>query len=117
MHARRKEIKMILTDIEKIKQNQFHSFAEFAKDKLPMPGDKKHLNDVLNREILLLDFRVTESKKRQDGKCLQIQFLMDDQVCVLFTGSAVLLDQVKSAHDKLPFRGTIVKIDKYYSLS
>ena len=117
MHARRKEIKMILTDIEKIKQNQFHSFAEFAKDKLPMPGDKKHLNDVLNREILLLDFRVTESKKRQDGKCLQIQFLMDDQVCVLFTGSAILLDQVKSARDKLPFRGTIVKIDKYYSLS
>jgi hypothetical protein len=108
---------MILTDIEKIKQNQFHSFADFSKDKLPMPGDKKHLNEVLNREILILDFRITDSKKRQDGKCLQIQFLLDNQVYVMFTGSAVLIDQINSARDKLPFRSTIVKIDRYYSLT
>ena len=37
---------MILTDIQKIKDQQFHSFAEFARDKLPMPGDKKHLNEI-----------------------------------------------------------------------
>lgn len=108
---------MILTDIQKIKDQQFHSFAEFARDKLPMPGDKKHLNEILNREILVLDFRITDSKKRQDGKCLQLQFLMDDNVYVAFTGSGVLINQMQNAREKLPFRATVVKIDKYYSFS
>mgnify|MGYP003305101135 FL=1 len=108
---------MILTDIQKIKDQQFHTFSEFARDKLPMPGDKKHLNEILNREILVLDFRITDSKKRQDGKCLQLQFLMDDNVYVAFTGSGVLINQMQNAREKLPFRATVVKIDKYYSFS
>ena len=50
---------------------------------------------------------------------MQFQFKLDNQVCVAFTGSAVLMDQMQSAreNDKIPFVGTIVKIDKYYSFS
>ncbi len=108
---------MILSDILKINSDKCHSFSEFAHDKLPMPGDKKRLDEILNREVLIVDFRITNSKKRPDGKCLQIQFLMDDRVYVLFTGSGVLIDQMQSSRDKIPFRGTFVKIDRYYSLS
>ena len=108
---------MILSDILKINSSQCHTFAEFARDKLPMPGDKKRLDEILNKEILVVDFRITNSKKRPDGKCLQIQFVMDNQVCVLFTGSAVLIDQLQGAREKIPFRGTVVKIDRYYSFS
>jgi len=108
---------MNLADISKIDSTQCHTFADFARDKLPMPGDKKRLDEILNKEILVVDFRITDSKKRPDGKCLQIQFLMDGAVYVVFTGSVVLIDQMQSARDKLPFRGTVVKIDKYYSLS
>lgn len=108
---------MILADIVKIDSNQCHTFADFARDKLPMPGDKKRLDEILNKEILVVDFRVTNSKKRPEGKCLQIQFVLNGQVCVAFTGSVVLIDQIQSARDKMPFRGTVVKIDRYYSLS
>ena len=107
---------MILADISKINSEQCHAFSEFAHDKLPMPGDKKRLDEILNREILVVDFRITNSKKRPDGKCLQIQFVMQDKVYVVFTGSGVLIDQMQSSRDKLPFRGTVVKIDRYYSL-
>ena len=91
-------------------------FSAFAKEQLPMPGDKKFLNEVLNREILVTDFRIKESKRRQGTKCLQLQFLLDDKVCVTFTGSSVLIDQVNTAYEKgvIPFQTTIVKVDKYF---
>lgn len=108
---------MIITDIQKIQADTCPSFAEFAKDKLPMPGDKKRLGDILNREIIVTDFRITNSKKREGDKCLQIQFLMDSNVYVLFTGSAVLIDQIQTVQDKIPFKTVIVKVDKYFSFS
>ncbi len=108
---------MILSDIAKINAGQCQKFAEFARDKLPMPGDKKRLDEILNKEILIVDFRITNSKKRQDAKCLQIQFVMDGNVYVVFTGSGVLIDQMQGAREKMPFLGTVVKIDRYYSLS
>ncbi len=108
---------MILADITKIDVGQCHTFADFARDKLPMPGEKKRLDEILNKEILIVDYRITKSKKRQDGKCLQLQFVMNGQVCVLFTGSAVLIDQMQSVNEKIPFRTTVVKIDRYYSFS
>ena len=82
-----------------------------------MIGDKKHLDEILNTEICITDFRIMESKHRQNSQCLQIQFIMNGIVYVAFTGSSVLIDQVQSFSDKIPFRTTVVKIDKYYSLS
>ena len=75
------------------------------------------MNDLLNREITITDYRITSSKKRNGTDCLQFQFLMDDKPCVAFTGSSVLIDQIQAAKGNIPFRATIVKIDKYYSFS
>ncbi len=108
---------MTLEEIKKINKENCPKFSVFAKDKLPMPGDKKFMNDILNKEILVTDYRVTNSKKRNGTDCLQLQFVMDGKVCVVFTGSTVLLDQIQAARESIPFSGTIVKIDKYYSLS
>lgn len=108
---------MKISDIQNIQQDKCVRFSEFATAKLPMPGIKKHLEQVLNKEIMVVDFRVTESKHRQNSKCLQIQFVMDNEICVVFTGSAVLLDQIQFSQDKMPFLTTITKIDKYYTLS
>ena len=68
---------------------------------------------------MVTDFKITKSKRKEGTECLQIQFVIDNNVCVAFTGSVVLIDQVKSAKDKkcMPFRGVIVKRDKYYSFS
>lgn len=108
---------MTLDEIKSLDVNQCNKFANFAKDKLPMPGKKKRLDEILNREIVVTDFRITKSKRKEGTDCLQIQFMLDDDVWVVFTGSAVLIDQIQSARDNMPFRGTLVKIDKYYSFS
>ncbi len=108
---------MTIDDIKKLDKSNCPKFAVFARDKLPMPGDKKFMNDILNREITVTDFRITGSKKRNGTDCLQMQFLLGDSICVVFTGSSVLIDQIQSVKDNIPFTATIVKIDKYYSFS
>ena len=108
---------MTIDEINKLQKENCEKFSAFAKNKLPMPGNKKYLDQILNREIFIVDFRVMESKHRENSKCLQIQFLLDNEVCIAFTGSVVLLDQITSSKDKLPFVATLTKIDKYYTLS
>lgn len=108
---------MTLDEIRVLDVGKCDKFANFAKDKLPMPGKKKRLDEILNREIVVTDFRITKSKRKEGTDCLQIQFVLDDDVFVAFTGSAVLSDQIQAARDNIPFRGTVVKIDKYYSFS
>lgn len=108
---------MTMDDIKKLDKTKCPKFSVFARDKLPMPGDKKFMNDILNREITVTDFRISGSKKRNGTDCLQLQFLLGDNICVVFTGSSVLIDQIQSVKDNIPFLTTIVKIDKYYSFS
>jgi len=110
---------MTFDDISKLNSSEFPSFSSFAKDQLPMPGTKKHIEDVLDKQILVVDYKVRKSKKREDSNCLQLQFIYNDEVCVLFTGSSVLLDQINIIADKTegPFYATITRIHKYYSFS
>ena len=110
---------MTLDEIEKISMDGCPRFSVFAHDQLPMPGVKRHLSEILNREIRVVDFRIKKSKHRTGTDCMQIQFVLDGEVCVAFTGSVVLMDQVQTAkvNGCMPFSGTVVKIDKYFSFS
>lgn len=108
---------MTVDEIEHINTSDCPVFSVFAKDKLPMPGVKKRLDEILNKEIVVVDFRLTKSKKREGSECLQMQFLCDGVACVLFTGSSVLINQVQSVKDKIPFRTFVTKVDRYYSFS
>jgi len=110
---------MTLDEIEKIDKDACPSFANFAKDQLPMPGIKKRLDEILNKKILVVDFKIRDSKRRQGTECLQMQFVLNGIVCVLFSGSSVLIDQIQIAWDKNqgPFYTNVIKIDKYYSFS
>ena len=108
---------MTLDEIKKVNVMSCPKFAVFAKNQLPMPGNKKRLEDIVNREITVVDFRLRKSTKRDGTECLQMQFVLDDEVCVLFTGSSVLINQIKEAKDNIPFVGTVVKMDRYYSFS
>ena len=108
---------MTLDEIKGLDKESCPRFSTFAKNQLPMPGNKKRLDDILNREITVVDYRIRKSTKRDGTECLQIQFLLDNEVCVVFTGSSVLLNQIKEAKDNIPFPGTVVKLDRYYSFS
>jgi hypothetical protein len=107
---------MTIDEIKKIQPENCEKFSAFAKSKLPMPGTKKSLGQILDKEIMIVDFRIAESKHRQNSKCLQLQFVLDGEVCVAFTGSVVLLDQIQFAQDRVPFLASVTKIDKYYTL-
>ena len=108
---------MTIDEIKHLDIGSCEQFAVIARDKLPMPGKKKRLEEILNKEIVIVDFRISKSIKRENSECLQIQFIEDGEVYIVFTGSVVLIDQIQTIKDKLPLKTTIVKIDKYYSCS
>ena len=114
---KRESIIMTIDEIKSINLDGLGSFADLARDKLPMPGNKKRLEEILNKNIVILDFRINKSNKRENSECLQMQFLCEGDVFVVFTGSVVLIDQIKAVKDKLPLKTTVIKVDKYYSFS
>lgn len=81
-----------------------------------MDGDKLKINDVLGKEIEILNYKISDSKY-SDKNCLTIQFLLNNKKHIIFTGSSVLSDQCKLYEKEMPFIATIKKIDKYYTFS
>ena len=94
-------------------------FNDFAEDDRPLAGDKVKLDNILNQEILITGYRLTESKfgKSNSPKCLTVQFMKDEAQHVLFTGSVVLINQLEKYGKEIPFMATIRKIERYYTLS
>jgi hypothetical protein len=97
-------------------------FSDFAEPGGPLDGKKVKIDEILNMEVLILACSMKESKyQRTSAKdCLTLQFEYLDkpgEKHVVFTGSNVLIDQLKKYEDKLPFMATIKKIDRYYTLS
>lgn len=96
---------------------EYPHFSDFAEESKAFDGDKKKLDDILNQEILILDFKVKDSKQRIGSKYLTIQFKKDDKTFITFTGSNVLINQLEKYKDNLPFYTIIKRIDKYYTLT
>lgn len=78
-----------------------------------MTGDKIKISKVFNRTIKVLAFQIIDSQyEKGTGKCLKLQFELDDDKRILFTGSANLMDQIEQVpKDKFPFWTKIVKLD------
>lgn len=93
-------------------------FSDFAKEEI-LDGDKVKISQVLNKEIEISGFCINESKykKNKSGKYLTLQIKYNDEKRVVFTGSDVLIEQMKKYGDEVPFLTTIRKINRYYSLT
>lgn len=98
---------------------QHKRFSDFARERIPLDGAKTRLDDIINREILIIGHSIKRSRydKNNSGKFLTLQFELDGERRVLFTGSDVLIEQLDQYGDQIPFAATIKKIDRYYSLS
>lgn len=94
-------------------------FSDFAKEDAIMDGDKLKLDEILNKEITVKGFKVTDSKysKSNSNKCMKLHFKLNDKNYITFTGSNVLIDQMEKYKNETPFITTIIKIDKYYTFS
>lgn len=91
-------------------------FSSFAESPKCLNGDKIRIDEVLNREIQIIDFRVLNGKYETEN-CLQLQVKVDDKLRVLFTGSKVLTEQVEQYKSELPFIATIIKNHKYFTFT
>lgn len=92
-------------------------FSDFATEEKPLDGKKMGINDVLNQEVLILDFKRGQSKFKENARYTTVQFEMDGETHVLFTGSEVISDQLERYKEHLPFVATIRKINRYYTLT
>ncbi len=73
-------------------------------------GDKIKMDRILNREIVVLDYRIEDSKVKQGDKCLYLQIEYDGKKHVMFTGSKTLMEIIKQIPAKnFPFTTTIIK--------
>ena len=94
-------------------------FSDFAEEDGPLEGDKLRLDSILNQKILVTGHKVRKSKYKKEGmdQCLTVQFEIDGNKKIFFTGSNVLIDQLEKYGHEIPFLATVKKIDRYYTFS
>jgi hypothetical protein len=81
-------------------------------------GDKIKIERILNREIVVTNFKVEPSKHHKDTKCLHLEFKLNDNQHVLFTGSTILVQMIeKVPKGNFPFVTTIVKENEHYEFT
>ena len=97
------------------------SFGDFVEaDEKPFSGDKVRLNDLVNREVIILRYKVRPSKFKGKGdSCATVQFKFteDGEEKIFFTGSTVIIGQLEKYGSRLPFKAYIRRIDRYYTLA
>jgi len=101
--------------------NKFSDFADTSISPI-MDGKKLSLDDILDKEILVLRYRIKKSKysEAKNPDCLTVQFSYPENEAVhyvFFSGSSVLMQQLEKYKDKLPFAATIKKVGKYFTFS
>lgn len=92
-------------------------FSDFASDESLMDGSKVKIVDVLNKEIEVIAFKICDSKHKIGEKCLKLQFLLDGEKYIIFTGSGVLIEQCNKYRSQMPFIAIIKNVNKYYTFS
>ena len=73
-------------------------------------------NRNTNKEILITDYQLRTSHFKEDSYII-IQFHDEGGFKVIFTAASVIRKQIERHKDRIPFYGTIVKKNKYYTLS
>ena len=92
-------------------------FAEFAKTHVPLAGRKLKIAEVFDREIVVIGYRVGPSKYHATNPYMRLQFTLNDELCILCTGSAVLIEQVETYREELPFAAIIKQVDRFFTFT
>lgn len=104
---------------KQLEPKRFSDFADLTERPV-LDGDKVSMQSILNKEVKVIGFRVKSTKfsDSKNDQCLTIQFENDaGERKVVFTGSAVLIDQIERYKEHLPFFATVVKTGKFFSFS
>ncbi len=91
-------------------------FSDFATDQVALDGDKVKLDEILNEPVVIIGYRIRKSRfsKNESGEYLTLQFTREGKTWIVFTGSDVLIEQIKKYAQEIPFETSIRKINRYY---
>ena len=92
-------------------------FSDFAKTSTQITGDKIKIEQIVGKEIEILDYSINDSKYKEGTKVLKLQFKLDGDTRIVFTGSNVLIDQISQYKDEIPFITKIEKVNKFYTFT
>lgn len=86
-----------------------------------MTGEKIKVERILNRKIAVISYRVEKSKfpeKTKNGECLFLQIELEGQKRLVFSGSSILIDQIRQVQpEDFPFETTITKEDEHFQFN
>lgn len=83
-------------------------------------GEKIRIDKILNKQIVVEDFKTAESKYQDKGtgKLLTLQIVVDNTRRVVFTGSLNLMEMIqKVPKNKMPFTTTIVRENERFEFT
>lgn len=92
-----------------------NSFSQFNVKPVErgFEGDKIKMSKILNREIVVHDFKLEESKVFKDrgsGKCLHLQISFQNEKHIVFTGASGLIGMIEQVpKEGFPFTTTIIQ--------
>lgn len=92
-------------------------FSDFAKEPNVMIGDKIKIDSIIDKEIEVMGYKISDSKQKIGTKVLTLQINFEGVERILFTGSNVLTEQAEKYKDEMPFLTIIKKVDKFYTFS
>jgi hypothetical protein len=102
--------------------NRFSQFDIKISSK-SFQGDKVRIAKILNKEIVVHDFKLEDSKvqafkEKGSGKCLQLQISFNNEMHVLFTGSCGLIEAIQQIpQNQFPFSTTIIEENDRYKFT
>lgn len=95
-------------------QKRIRRFSELPK----ISSDKITMREILGEEVIIDKFSILDSRINDGEKYVRIELFYEGERKTLNTGSKVLLSQLTSYQDFLPFSTIINKVnDKFYSFS
>ena len=84
-------------------------------------GDKIKMSKILNKEIIVYDFKIEDSKvfaDRGSGKCLHLQISFNDVKHIIFTSSCGLINAITQlSSEDFPFSTTIIEENDRFKFS
>ena len=97
-----------------------HNFKDFnIKPRInSFIGEKISVQKLFNLPITVLSFKIEPSKQKQGTELLTLQIEKGSEKRIVFTGSTVLIDQIKRVSDnQFPFKTTIRGDNDYYEFT
>lgn len=89
------------------------TFGQLGIISKTLSGNKINIEDVFNKEIIVLGFRIADShygKKNNGNRCLYLQINYNNENRVIFTASEILMQILEEIPiNEFPFKTTIIK--------